>query len=163
MGEASHGLRKFFVTNLLERCSSLEIGESSVFLGRDIKDLEGRMKGVKMGESKLLVNIAKVTVENSGYSDQSMVRNNLPSSFGQVERNNVFNLRDCRSYSDVLGKPKGVGDFVKDYGGSKGAGMATAEKSIVVPDRTLAFKELLGLAMIGRMVDLEPLLTSTGS
>ncbi|MFS7910390.1 putative RNA-binding domain superfamily [Helianthus anomalus] len=153
MGEASHGLRKFFVTNLLERCCSLEIGEFFSVFGEVVgvyvarkRDKKG-MKGVKMGESKLLVNIAKVTVENSGYSD--------PIS--------PWSETTCQA---PLARSRGttcVGDFVKDYGGSKGAGMATVEKSVVVPDRTLAFKELFGLAMIGRTVDLEPWLTSTGS
>ncbi|KAF5816924.1 hypothetical protein HanRHA438_Chr02g0048261 [Helianthus annuus] len=57
----------------------------------------------------------------------------------------------------MLGKSKGVGESVSDVGGASGAGSVASEKTIIVPDRTSAFKELYGLAVVGRTVDLETL------
>ncbi|MFS7954960.1 putative RNA recognition motif domain, nucleotide-binding alpha-beta plait domain superfamily [Helianthus anomalus] len=63
-------------------------------------------------------------------------------------------LRDGRSYSDVVGKSLGGGgpnwvqqpDYVQGY-----------EKYVVVPDKTGAFSSLFGLALVGRVVNLETL------
>ncbi|KAF5784658.1 putative RNA recognition motif domain, nucleotide-binding alpha-beta plait domain superfamily [Helianthus annuus] len=185
MGEASLGLTKFFVTNLPERCSSQDIGDFFSVFGevvgvyvarkkdkkgnkfgfvsvkdvKDVSELEGRMKGAKMGTSKLFVNIAKFAVENSGYSAQSSARKAQTKPPEHVDKN-VFNYRDRRSYRDVVGKNKVTGDSDKEFGGHSGGGVGSVmavEKMVVVPDRTSAFKELYGSAVIGRLVDLETL------
>ncbi|KAJ0704417.1 hypothetical protein HanPI659440_Chr14g0562471 [Helianthus annuus] len=61
---------------------------------------------------------------------------------------NHFNVRDGRSFRDVVGSSNGG-----PHGGPDGAG----EKSVVVPDRMVAFKESFGLAVVGRTVNLETL------
>ncbi|KAM0046028.1 hypothetical protein Hdeb2414_s0009g00311041 [Helianthus debilis subsp. tardiflorus] len=109
-----------------------------------------------MGASKLSVNIAKFAVENSGNAVQAPGRNVHVRPPVPVDRN-VFNVRDRRSYSDVVGKNKVSGIDGKDAGSYSGKGMAGIEKMVVVPDRTSAFKELYGSAVIGRTVDLETL------
>ncbi|KAJ0800193.1 hypothetical protein HanPI659440_Chr03g0100171 [Helianthus annuus] len=63
-------------------------------------------------------------------------------------------LRDGRSYSDVVGKSIGGGgpswvqqpEFIQRH-----------EKYVVVPDKTGAFSSLFGLALVGRVVNLETL------
>ncbi|KAM0034198.1 hypothetical protein Hdeb2414_s0016g00494731 [Helianthus debilis subsp. tardiflorus] len=57
----------------------------------------------------------------------------------------------------MLGMSKEIGEFVLEVGGVLGAGSATSKKTITVPDRTSAFKELYGLAVVGRTFDLETL------
>ncbi|KAJ0815252.1 hypothetical protein HanPSC8_Chr17g0795381 [Helianthus annuus] len=64
-----------------------------------------------------------------------------------------FKSRDSRSYMEVLGKPKTSSDPSMDLGSSSGV----KEKVLVVPDRTVAFKELFELALVGRAVNLETL------
>ncbi|KAJ0624266.1 putative RNA recognition motif domain, nucleotide-binding alpha-beta plait domain superfamily [Helianthus annuus] len=90
MGDGLHGVTNFFVTNLPERSSSKETGEVFCVFGevvgvyvarkrdkrgnrfgfisfigvKDKRELEVRMKDVKMGESKLLVNVARFAAEN---------------------------------------------------------------------------------------------------
>ncbi|KAJ0714215.1 hypothetical protein HanPI659440_Chr13g0487051 [Helianthus annuus] len=54
---------------------------------------------------------------------------------------------------EVLGKPKDRCDPSVDYGSSSGV----KEKVLVVPDRTAAFMDLFGLALVGRAVNLETL------
>ncbi|KAJ0492067.1 putative RNA recognition motif domain, nucleotide-binding alpha-beta plait domain superfamily [Helianthus annuus] len=183
MGESSLGLLKFFVSNLPDRCSSVVVGEffsvfgnvARVYVARkrdkngnnfgfvtfkgvkDVKELEGRMKGVKMGNFKLQVNLARFAAENSGGYTAPVVGTGHPNRSGSDAwgQGNVYSLRDDRSYSDVLGKNKGKvsSAFVRD-GGFDGA---PVERSVVVPDRIFAFKDLSGLAVIGRTVNLETL------
>ncbi|KAF5795822.1 putative RNA-directed DNA polymerase [Helianthus annuus] len=183
MGESSLGLSKFFVSNLPDRCSSVAVGEffsvfgnvARVYVARkrdkngnnfgfvtfkgvkDTKDLEGRLKGIKMGSFKLQVNLARFAAENSGASASPAVGTGLPirSGSGAWGQGNVDSLRDGRSYSDVLGKNKGKvsSSSVRD-GGIDGVPVV---RSVVVPDRISAFKELTGLAVIGRTVNLETL------
>ncbi|KAJ0686887.1 putative RNA recognition motif domain, nucleotide-binding alpha-beta plait domain superfamily [Helianthus annuus] len=183
MGESSLGLLKFFVSNLPDRCSSVEVGEFFSVFGnvarvyvakkrdkngnnfgfvtfkgvKDVKDLEGRMKGIKMGSFKLQVNLARFAAENSGVSSAPVGGTGLPlrSDSGAWGQGKVDSLRDGRSYSDVLGKNKGKGSStsVRD-GGFDGVPVV---RSVVVPDMISAFKDLSGLAVIGRTVNLETL------
>ncbi|KAF5820625.1 putative RNA recognition motif domain, nucleotide-binding alpha-beta plait domain superfamily [Helianthus annuus] len=185
MGESSLGLSKFFVSNLPNRCSSVDVGEffsvfgnvARVYVARkrdkngnnfgfvtfkgfkDVIDLEGRLKGVKMGNFKLQVNLAKFAVENSGVLDPPFVGSVHPNRSGSAGygQGNMFNFRDGRSYSDVLGKNKDKGKVSSASGRGSEFGMAPVERSVVVPDRTFAFKDLSGLAVIGRTVVLETL------
>ncbi|KAJ0605570.1 putative RNA recognition motif domain, nucleotide-binding alpha-beta plait domain superfamily [Helianthus annuus] len=184
MGDTSLGLTKFFVTNLPERCSSLDIrvffsvfGEvTGVYVARkrdkkgnkfcfvsftgvkDPKELEGRLMGIKMGQSKLLVNVARFAVENSGFSGQKIDSHPkvVPSN---QNTSKVFNFRDQRSYCDVLGKGKEQRDPVSFIGVGciGGGGVVSKEKMVVVPDRVSAFKEVMGSAVFGRTTDLETL------
>ncbi|KAM0026298.1 hypothetical protein Hdeb2414_s0020g00556641 [Helianthus debilis subsp. tardiflorus] len=70
--------------------------------------------------------------------------------------NGSFNIRDSRSYSDVLGKGKMEGSC-KEAGSSLAASCLAGRKTIMVPDRTAAFRELWGKAVVGRTADLEML------
>ncbi|KAJ0691752.1 putative RNA recognition motif domain, nucleotide-binding alpha-beta plait domain superfamily [Helianthus annuus] len=122
MGESSLGLLKFFVSNLPDRCSSVVVGEffsvfgnvARVYVARkrdkngnnfgfvtfkgvkDVKELEGRLKGVKMGSFKLQVNLARFAAENSGVSSAPVVGTGLPnrSGSGAWGQGNVDSLRD---------------------------------------------------------------------
>ncbi|KAJ0639185.1 putative RNA-binding domain superfamily [Helianthus annuus] len=165
MGDSSLGVMKFFVTNLPYRSSSKDIGEVFSEYGEVVGVYVARkrwvptsswLKGIKMGSYNLLVNVAKYAVENSGFPAQQLVRNVQSNSSGRLEAK-IDNFRDQRSYSDVLGKSKASGISAKDQGGLGGSGVVSYVKSVIVPDRTSAFKDLVGSAVIGRMVDLETL------
>ncbi|KAJ0876795.1 hypothetical protein HanPSC8_Chr11g0492541 [Helianthus annuus] len=68
---------------------------------------------------------------------------------------NQFNVRDGRSFRDVVGTSNGGGGHRQDSRVSNGGPVAAGEKFIVVPDRTVAFRELFGVAMVGTTVILE--------
>ncbi|KAF5792990.1 hypothetical protein HanXRQr2_Chr09g0412281 [Helianthus annuus] len=63
----------------------------------------------------------------------------------------MFKSRDGRSFRDVLGGCSNLSDTPK-WGGSAASG-----KLVIVPDRLSAFNDLVGLAVVGRSVDLETL------
>ncbi|KAJ0765083.1 hypothetical protein HanPI659440_Chr08g0299451 [Helianthus annuus] len=96
-------------------------------------------------------------VENADFVSQADVNPDKASSFGLGDRSRTFNFRDFRSYSDVLGKEKVSGDFVKEAGSNQVVEKLECEKSILVPERTEAFREMFGKAVVGRTVDLETL------
>ncbi|KAM0031785.1 hypothetical protein Hdeb2414_s0017g00512991 [Helianthus debilis subsp. tardiflorus] len=110
-----------------------------------------------MGECKLKVNVARFAVENACAPVEPEVRVFNAKAPGQVSNGNASSLRDARKYSDVVGTSKegGVSFKFRDY--RKEEGNKVFEKSIVVPDRTGAFSNLSGLALVGRTVDLETL------
>ncbi|KAJ0647937.1 hypothetical protein HanLR1_Chr15g0567271 [Helianthus annuus] len=56
-----------------------------------------------------------------------------------------------------MGKAKVAGGYSKETRGNQVPEKRECEKVLVVPDRTVAFKELLGLAVVGKTVDLETL------
>ncbi|KAJ0779137.1 putative RNA recognition motif domain, nucleotide-binding alpha-beta plait domain superfamily [Helianthus annuus] len=180
MGEASLGLSKFFVSNLPDRCSSVDVGEFFSVFGnvarkrdkngnnfgfvtfkgvKDVVDLEGRLKGVKMGKFKLQVNVAKFAAENSGVSDPPVVGTVHPNVSGYAGggKGSSFSLRDGRSFSGVVGKNINKGKVPSGVARDGVQGSGPVERSVVVPDRTFAFKNLIGSAVIGRTVDLETL------
>ncbi|KAJ0451857.1 hypothetical protein HanRHA438_Chr15g0714711 [Helianthus annuus] len=68
----------------------------------------------------------------------------------------MFSFRDARSFSDVLGNSSGAGKANVEAGGLKMVGQSSSN-AIVIPERTLAFNELFGVAVVGRTVDLETL------
>ncbi|KAM0021318.1 hypothetical protein Hdeb2414_s0024g00649581 [Helianthus debilis subsp. tardiflorus] len=78
-------------------------------------------------------------------------RKNGPVAPIQVEKGALFKSRDGRSFRDVLGCCSDPSDV------SKGGGFAASGKSVIVPDRLLAFNDLVGYAVVGRSVDLETL------
>ncbi|KAF5763710.1 hypothetical protein HanXRQr2_Chr15g0683551 [Helianthus annuus] len=110
-----------------------------------------------MGDYKLKANISRFAMENSGFVDQPEVKSNRPNVAGVGDRSRLFNVRDFRSYSDVMGKAKVAGGYSKETRGNQVPEKRECEKVLVVPDRTVAFKELLGLAVVGKTVDLETL------
>ncbi|KAF5820956.1 putative RNA recognition motif domain, nucleotide-binding alpha-beta plait domain superfamily [Helianthus annuus] len=179
----SGSITKFFVTNLPEGCTPWELrscmercGEISgsyVAKKRDkqgnrfgfvsfkgAKDRQEMVKilgGVKMGECKLKLNVARFAVENSSAPAEPEVRVYNAKAPGQVSYGNTSNLRDARKYSDVVGTSKEGGGSIKFRDNRKEEGNKVFEKSIVVPDKTGAFSNLSGLALVGRTVDLETL------
>ncbi|KAJ0692481.1 putative RNA recognition motif domain, nucleotide-binding alpha-beta plait domain superfamily [Helianthus annuus] len=124
---------------------------------KDRRELEKLLKGVKMGDYKLKANISRFAMENSGSVDQPEVKSNRPNVAGVGDRSRLFNVRDFRSYSDVMGKAKVAGGYSKETRGNQVPEKRECEKVLVVPDRTVAFKELLGLAVVGKTVNLETL------
>ncbi|KAF5795447.1 hypothetical protein HanRHA438_Chr08g0351221 [Helianthus annuus] len=102
-------------------------------------------------------------VENADFVSQADVNPDKASSFGLGDRSRTFNFRDFRSYSDVLGKEKVSGDFVKEAGSNQVVEKLECEKSILVPERTEAFREMFGKAVVGRTVDLETLVDNEAS
>ncbi|KAJ0538429.1 putative RNA-binding domain superfamily [Helianthus annuus] len=125
---------------------------------KDVKDkqeLEKKLRGFKMGDCKLKVNVARFVVENSGCVDQTEVKSNKLSSAGMGVRSRTFSFRDFRSYSDVLGKEKVLGDIDKEVRGNQAVDKMEFERSIVVPERTMAFREMFAKAVVGRTVDLQ--------
>ncbi|KAF5810265.1 hypothetical protein HanRHA438_Chr04g0177121 [Helianthus annuus] len=127
----------------------------------DCSDMEGRMKGLKMGSFKLSVNVARFAAENKSYprppgvsNVQKDSRDQLSGLSGLDKGNLRFSSRDVRSYSDVVGKPFGAGGPIS---GSSSCMKKNDDKMIVVPYRTAAFSELFDVAVVGRAVDLETL------
>ncbi|KAM0031424.1 putative RNA-binding domain superfamily [Helianthus debilis subsp. tardiflorus] len=125
---------------------------------KDVKDkaeLEGALKGVKLGGCKLSVNIARFSMVNGIGGKPNEVKILKPQQVG-FDANRPFNIRDSRSYSEVLGKGKLVGS-VKEAGSNLAASSLVGQKTVVVPDRTAAFREMWGKAVVGRTMDLETL------
>ncbi|KAF5756731.1 putative RNA recognition motif domain, nucleotide-binding alpha-beta plait domain superfamily [Helianthus annuus] len=178
---------KFFVSNLPDKCCSKDIGEffgvfgvvTGVYIARkrdknglklgfvcfsgvsDGSEMEGRMKGLKIGSFKLSVNVARFVAENNSYQRPPMVSKvqnvsrDQPSGPSGVDKGNLrFGSRDVRSYSDVVGNPFGAGG---SFSGPSSGLKNNDDKKIVVPDRTAAFSELYDVAVVGRAVDLETL------
>ncbi|KAM0049625.1 putative RNA recognition motif domain, nucleotide-binding alpha-beta plait domain superfamily [Helianthus debilis subsp. tardiflorus] len=172
-------LTKFFVSNLPEGCTPWELRRCLEGFGdlsgtyvakkrdktgsrfgfacfknvKDKSELEKVLRGVRMGDFKLKVNIGKFAVENSGQSNvhggEQQVRKPVQEGGGYRE----FKSRDSRSYMEALGKSKVCGDPSVDHGSTSWV----KEKVLVVPDRTVAFKDLFGLGLVGRMANLETL------
>ncbi|KAJ0779785.1 putative RNA recognition motif domain, nucleotide-binding alpha-beta plait domain superfamily [Helianthus annuus] len=181
----SGGITKFFISNLPEGCTPWELKCGLVGLGevwgtyvakkrdkegrrfgfasfkdvRDKSELERSLKGLKLGGCKLVVNIARFAKENGGGGaiDSSSkvpdMSKHHPFTQGAARS---FNFRDARSYSDVLGKGK-VEEAGLGGGSSSSVRPNGGRKSIVIPDRSTAFKELWRRAVVVRTVDLETL------
>ncbi|KAJ0467686.1 putative RNA recognition motif domain, nucleotide-binding alpha-beta plait domain superfamily [Helianthus annuus] len=172
-------ITKFFVANLPDGCTPWELRKALEGYGdiagtyvakkkdkgggrfgfvsfsnvRDRGELESSLRGARMGYNKLKVNIARFAVENSGFGAQKEVRANVRVPDIKVDKSRNFNGRDSRSYCEVLGKTKNTGNGTTEVGNCS----RNIEKSLVVPDRTVAFQDLHDLALVGRAVDLETL------
>ncbi|KAJ0582905.1 putative RNA-directed DNA polymerase [Helianthus annuus] len=182
-GQCFGSITKYFVTNLPEGCTPWELrcglerfgditgtfiakkrdkfGNRFGFVSfknvRDRQELEKNLGGVKLGDCKLKVNIARFALENSGVSAEPEIRNQYSKPPGQPFSGNLFNLRDARRYCDVVGTSKAPGGSVNFRDDGKESNQKVEEKSVVVPDRAGAFGNLSGLALVGRTVDLETL------
>ncbi|KAF5822052.1 putative RNA recognition motif domain, nucleotide-binding alpha-beta plait domain superfamily [Helianthus annuus] len=110
---------------------------------RDRCELEKSLHGARMGAYKLKVNIVRFAVENSGFDVRKDARANIGSSAGLEGKRNSFNTRDSRSYSEVLGKAKVIGEPSVDARGIRGVN----EKVRTVDLETLVdFDRLLRIA-----------------
>ncbi|KAM0011731.1 putative RNA recognition motif domain, nucleotide-binding alpha-beta plait domain superfamily [Helianthus debilis subsp. tardiflorus] len=126
---------------------------------KDVRDKPEFLKslgGVKMGDFKLKINVARFAEENyGGHVDQSAKKYEARAT-GYQAFNGANNLRDARSYREVVGKSNAKVGSSSNHAGME-EGIRVREKSIVVPDRTGAFNDLFGMALVGRTVDLETL------
>ncbi|KAJ0712825.1 putative RNA recognition motif domain, nucleotide-binding alpha-beta plait domain superfamily [Helianthus annuus] len=147
-------ITKLFVSNLSEGCTPWELrmcmesfGEiSGTFVAKkrdkfgnrfgfvSFKDVANRqellnsLKGVKMGECRLKINIARFAAENSGMVGSVPEKARVPG-----------------------------GIHAKGSSYAKLGDQQMVEQTVIVPDRTSAFQELAGLALVGRTVNLETL------
>ncbi|KAJ0802867.1 hypothetical protein HanPI659440_Chr03g0133741 [Helianthus annuus] len=110
-----------------------------------------------MGDSRLKINVARYAAENSGGQVEQPVLKHKEKGVSNQAPRRVFNLRDTRSYREAVGASKVTAGSSSFGTGSMEEGIRAREKSIVVPDRTGAFKELVGVALVGRTVDIETL------
>ncbi|KAJ0804978.1 putative RNA recognition motif domain, nucleotide-binding alpha-beta plait domain superfamily [Helianthus annuus] len=122
---------------------------------RDRSELESSLSGARMGDNKLKINIAKFALEN-GHGSNPSERKKPFHRQPEFGAGIPFNVRDTRSYRDALGKGKMEGSG-KEAGSSLQASGSDGRKMVVVPDRTSAFREVWGKAVVGRTVDLETL------
>ncbi|KAF5773617.1 putative RNA-directed DNA polymerase [Helianthus annuus] len=110
-----------------------------------------------MGDFKLKINVARFAAENNGgYADQPAKKYETRNTGNKAfTGGNINNLRDVRSYREVVGHSNSFGSSSKHAGTEED--FRGSEKSIVVPDKTGAFNDLFGTALVGRTVDLETL------
>ncbi|KAJ0612565.1 putative RNA recognition motif domain, nucleotide-binding alpha-beta plait domain superfamily [Helianthus annuus] len=174
---------KLFVSNLPEGCTPWELRKRLENFGvisgayvakkrdkggcrfgfvsfRDVADREELVKnlrGVKMGDYRLKINIARFAVENSGIPVELKKKVGGTGVHGQPSFNIPSNFRDSRSYSNVVGPSNAAGRIEKGQLPPVEEVIQGPEKSVVVPDRTEAFKSMAGLALVGRTTDLETL------
>ncbi|MFS8010324.1 hypothetical protein Hanom_Chr14g01295671 [Helianthus anomalus] len=160
-------ITKLFVSKLpkgstpweLKKCLE-SFGEISGTLWRRkgiSSELLNSLRGVKMGECRLKINITRFAVENAGVLGPSPEIARAPGVQGQSFGNVPSNLRDSRSYSFVVGSSNDHGIHVMGGPSVKVDDQLLGGKSIIVPDRTAGFQELAGLALVGRTVNLETL------
>ncbi|KAF5779356.1 putative RNA recognition motif domain, nucleotide-binding alpha-beta plait domain superfamily [Helianthus annuus] len=172
---------KLFVTNLPEGCTPWDLRRCLESFGavagtyvarkrdkhgsrfgfvlfsgvKDKQELLRNLGGVRMGDFKLKINVARFALENSGVAveKEGPVQNKNPAEMHIG--GGKSSVRDVRSYKDVVGTSNlGSGHYgaqVVDLA----SGPRAVEKVIVVPDRVEAFRDRHGLAVVGRAADLE--------
>ncbi|KAM0008186.1 putative RNA recognition motif domain, nucleotide-binding alpha-beta plait domain superfamily [Helianthus debilis subsp. tardiflorus] len=181
--QMSGSILKLFVTNLPEGCTRWELrkclesfrdnvgtyvakkrdkngskfGFVSVKGVRDRQEFMKSIGGIKMGDSRLKINVSRFAAENTGVSFDKEVKSHNVRPPTNMCSGGTSNLRDVRSFREVVGASKVSGgqQFVQNsyVEGSVGA----SDISFVVPDRMGAFNNLVGLAFVGRTVNLETL------
>ncbi|KAF5768283.1 putative RNA recognition motif domain, nucleotide-binding alpha-beta plait domain superfamily [Helianthus annuus] len=177
------GVVKLFVTNLPDGCIPWELRKCMEVFGdiagtyvakkrdkngcrfgfvsfkgvRDRAELLKSLGGVKMGDFKLKINVARFAAENSGGHVNLPELKHKDRGTGHQVPGGVFNLRDSRSYREAVGASKVMAGPSTVHGGYQEEVTKGREKTIVVPDRTGAFNDLVGMALVGRTVDLETL------
>ncbi|KAJ0910431.1 putative RNA recognition motif domain, nucleotide-binding alpha-beta plait domain superfamily [Helianthus annuus] len=130
---------------------------------RDVKELEKALNGTKMGNYKLRVNVAKFAAENSGLSGGpsndkgkgvSKEHNGIAQQVSGLGHAFV-NQGGGRLYSDLFKKETEIKGYSSKTDGCFSS--VSGNRVVVVPDRTLAFKDVMALSVVGRTVDLETL------
>ncbi|PWA81851.1 RNA-directed DNA polymerase, eukaryota [Artemisia annua] len=122
-------------------------------------DLVKRMNGVKMGSCRLKVNVARFAMENTGRREveekEGRMHNTIPQVCRKQEEFVVEREKKVRhsqsvgmSFRDILeGKPSVPPSFQSN----------PSSKSIKVPDNVVAFFEIRGKSLVGRVRDLKTL------
>ncbi|KAJ0639132.1 putative RNA recognition motif domain, nucleotide-binding alpha-beta plait domain superfamily [Helianthus annuus] len=177
------GFVKLFVTNLPDGCTPWELRKCLEVFGnivgsyvakkrdkngcrfgfvsfkgvRDRAELLKSLGGTKMGNFKLKINVARFAAENLGGHVNLPEMKKKDLGAGQQAPGGTFNLRDSRSYREAVGASNYAAGSSFDLGGCREEVTKLKEKSIVIPDRTGAFNDLVGMALVGRTVDLETL------
>ncbi|KAJ0457176.1 putative RNA recognition motif domain, nucleotide-binding alpha-beta plait domain superfamily [Helianthus annuus] len=169
-------ITKFYVTNLPSGSNPWEVSEfvkvfgdvAGVYITRkldkegrkfgfisfsnvvDVKELERALNGTKMGGFKLMVNLAKFAKENEGLCPE-VVKNRESFKQNQEFRihNNAFvNQGGGKTFRDLCNKEEvSTGGKMEEVVG----------KVINIPEDMFAFKEMVGLALMGRCKDLDSL------
>ncbi|KAJ0674308.1 hypothetical protein HanPSC8_Chr12g0512761 [Helianthus annuus] len=127
---------------------------------KDVRDRQEFLKslgGVKMGDWRLKINIARFAAENKDVHLNKEVKGQDANVAGSGFNGGSSNLRDARSYREVVGLPKASGVQKHVKVNTVESGSRSSGTPIVVPDRTAAFNNLVGVAVVGRTVDLETL------
>ncbi|KAJ0865336.1 putative RNA recognition motif domain, nucleotide-binding alpha-beta plait domain superfamily [Helianthus annuus] len=173
-------ITKFYVTNLPTGCTPWEVSEfvkvfgdvAGVCVARkadkegrkfgfisfrhvvDVKEMERALNGMKMGGFKLIANIARYAKENTGLFDvnREVMNDNLKEPAKPAKEYKIYNQAYVnqgrgRLFSDLFAKHS------TDAGASSSMDV-TDGKCIVIPDDTLAFKDLIGKALVGRCKEL---------
>ncbi|PWA80165.1 nucleotide-binding alpha-beta plait domain-containing protein [Artemisia annua] len=130
---------------------------------RNVVDLEKSMNGVKMGHCRLRVNVARFAMENMGLweVEENKGRNNVKqaSRAGRKEEDEVTARRN-EGIKQPLNQGTGVSFVAALKGkasGFEGDRPVSTCKSIKIPDNVVAFHDIRGRSLIGRVMDLKTL------
>ena len=128
---------------------------------RDVRALEQRLNGTKMGRNILRVNVARFADENVGLDSlfdnkgetQHVNKNKQVPSNTMVNENLKSRLRGKSSYKDTLENKGKIDNRDEEV-----EGLESKSKVVLVSEETQAFKELFGRALVGRSLNLESLI-----
>ncbi|MFS7915909.1 putative RNA recognition motif domain, nucleotide-binding alpha-beta plait domain superfamily [Helianthus anomalus] len=132
IGAAQNNITKLFVSNLPEGCTPLELRKclegfgviTGTFVAKKKRQCRNKLvknlRGVKMGDFNIKINIARFAFENSGFSDKPEVKPQSARASSQAYNCKTSNFRDFRSYCDVAGSSKSASAPVKGWGDQKG-------------------------------------------
>ncbi|KAJ0440043.1 putative RNA recognition motif domain, nucleotide-binding alpha-beta plait domain superfamily [Helianthus annuus] len=174
---------KFFISNLPRGCNPWDVADfvkvfgevSGVYIARkldkegrwfgfvsfknvdDVKEMERALNGTKMGDSKLVANLARFAKENVGHAgrkveDTDGIKKNpsLPPQGYKIQNQTFFNKGKGKLYSELFNSEQGNAENKIPSADESGI-------TIELADETLAFKELIGRALVGRCKDLKVL------
>ncbi|MFS7961881.1 putative RNA recognition motif domain, nucleotide-binding alpha-beta plait domain superfamily [Helianthus anomalus] len=140
VGSVSVSFTKFFVSNLPEGCTPWELRRCLEGFG-EVSGTYVAKKRDKVGSRFGFASFANVKD-----------RNELEKSLNGVKMG-ACKLKRYEVLQRGSGKSKVCGFPITESRGNSGFN----EKVLVVPNRTLAFKEVFGVALVGKTVDLETL------
>ncbi|KAJ0809398.1 putative RNA recognition motif domain, nucleotide-binding alpha-beta plait domain superfamily [Helianthus annuus] len=182
MERSSKGVvTKFFISNLPRGCNPWDLADfvkvfgevSGVYIARkldkegrrfgfvsfsnvaEVKDMERALNGIKMGDCKLVANLARFAKENMGQAVRkvggSVAGKKNPSFHTQINKTRI-------QTSVNNGKGKLFSELFKEGQGIEENRIPSVEEpglTIELADETMAFKELIGKALVGRCKDLK--------
>ncbi|KAF5762302.1 putative RNA recognition motif domain, nucleotide-binding alpha-beta plait domain superfamily [Helianthus annuus] len=176
-------ITKIFISNLPRGCNPWDVADfvkvfgevSGVYIARkldkegrwfgfvslknvaDVKEMERALNGTKMGDSKLVANLARFAKENVGHAgrkvgDTDRIKKNpsLPTQGYKIQNQAFFNKGKGKLYSELFNSEQGNAENKIPSADESGI-------TIELADETLAFKELIDRALVGRCKDLKVL------